>query len=52
MKLPGHKGLVKIPLAIRMLERYSIDIKECACCKQKTMKLVWIYNPWKKTDDG
>ena len=52
MKLPEHKGLVKIPLAIRMLERYSIDIKECACCKQKTMQLVWIYNPWKKTDDG
>lgn len=52
MKLPLHKGLVKIPLELRMKELYGIDINECPCCKGKTLKLVQIYYPWKQTDDG
>ncbi len=52
MNLPLHKGLVKIPLELRMMERYSIDVKECPCCKQKTLQLLKIYYPWKQTDDG
>ncbi|MEJ7736789.1 MAG: IS91 family transposase [Chitinophagaceae bacterium] len=52
MKLPGHKGLVKIPLEVRMREQYGIDIYECPCCKGKTMQLVQIYYPWKHADDG
>ncbi len=52
MKLPLHKGLVKIPLELRMMERYGIDIKECPCCKNKTLQLLKIYYPWKQTDDG
>jgi len=52
MKLPSHKGLVKIPLELRMIERYAIDIKECSCCKNKTLQLLKIYYPWKQTDDG
>lgn len=52
MKLPLHKGMVKIPLQIRMLERFGIDMDECPCCKNKTLKLVKIFYPWKKGDNG
>src|SRR5664280_2024502 len=40
MKLPMHKGLVKIPIGVRMLEQYGIDMKECPACKNKTLQLV------------
>jgi Putative transposase/Transposase zinc-binding domain len=52
MKLPLHKGLVKIPLQIRMLEQFGIDTAECPCCKNKTLQLVKIFYPWKHSDDG
>lgn len=52
MKLPLHNGLVKIPLQIRMLEQYGIDINQCRHCKGNTLQLVHVYYPWKKGDDG
>ena len=52
MKLPLHKGLVKIPLPLRLLQQYGIDITECPCCKNKTLQLVQVYYPWKWADDG
>ena len=52
MKLPQHKGLVKILLQLRLIERYGIDVKECPCCKHKTLQLLKIFYPWKKADDG
>lgn len=52
MKLPLHKGLIKIPLPLRMMERFGIDMTECPCCKNKTMQLVQVYYPWKRADDG
>jgi Putative transposase/Transposase zinc-binding domain len=52
MKLPLHKGLVKIPIEVRMLEQFGIDIKECPACKNKTLQLVKIFYPWKNVDDG
>lgn len=52
MKLPLHKGPVKIPIEVRMLEQFGIDIKECPCCKNKTLQLVKIFYPWKHADDG
>jgi hypothetical protein len=52
MKLPLHKGLVKVPLELTLIENYGIDIRQCPCCKNKTLQLVQVYNPWKKGDDG
>jgi hypothetical protein len=52
MKLPLHKGLVKIPIAVRMLEQYGIDMTECPACKNKTLQLVKIFYPWKHSGDG
>ncbi len=53
MKLPLHKGLVKIPLEIRMKERYGIDVTECPCCKAKTLQLIRVYCPPQSgADDG
>src|SRR4051812_18080833 len=34
MKLPLHKGLIKIPLELRIMERYGMDIKQCPYCKE------------------
>jgi Putative transposase/Transposase zinc-binding domain len=52
MKLPLHKGLVKIPIEVRMLEQFGIDVAECPCCKNKTLQLVKIFYPWKHSRDG
>jgi len=58
MKLPLHKGLVKIPLQLRLMQQYGIDPAECPCCKNKTLQLVQIFNPCaqhpveKRADDG
>lgn len=52
MKLPLHKGLVKIPLQLRMMERFGIDVTACPCCKHKTLQLLKVYYPWKHADDG
>jgi hypothetical protein len=52
MRLPLHKGLVKIPLQVRLLEQFGIDSNECPCCKNKTLQLVKIFYPWKHWGDG
>ena len=52
MKLPQHKGLVKVPIEIKLKERYGIDMEICPCCKARTLQLVQIYLPWKNADDG
>lgn len=59
MKAPLHKGLVKIPLQIRLKESFGIDIGQCPCCKEKTLQLVKVFYPWKEAqlarqpaDDG
>ena len=39
MKLPLHKGLVKIPLELRMKEICGIELTECHCCKGKKLQL-------------
>lgn len=52
MKLPLHKGLIKIPLPLRIKEHFGIDLTECPSCRNKTLQLVQVFNPWKQTDDG
>jgi Putative transposase/Transposase zinc-binding domain len=52
MKLPLHKGLVKVPLEVQLLERYGIDIKECPLCKAKTLQLIQVCYPLKRVDDS
>lgn len=52
MKLPLHKGLVKVPLQLRLLHHFGIDMMQCPCCKNKTLQLVLAYYPWKRSDDG
>jgi len=48
MKLPLHKGLVKIPLQLHIMERYGIDISECTCYKGKTMQLIGYIIPGRR----
>ncbi len=52
MKLPLHKGLVKIPIQDRMLEQFGIDMAECPLCKNKTLQLIKTFYPWKHWSDG
>lgn len=52
MQLPLHKGLVKVPLELRLKEQFGIEVSECPVCKNKTLRLVAVYTPWKKGDDG
>lgn len=52
MQLPMHKALVKIPMQVRMMEQYGIDIHQCPGCKGGTLQLVHVYYPWKNADDG
>lgn len=58
MKLPPHKGLIKIPIEVRMKQHYGIDINQCPHCKQMTLQLLKIYYPCarhpveKRADDG
>ncbi len=52
MKLPLHKGFVKIPIQVRMKEQFGIDIAECPGCKSKTLQLIKIFYPWKLSGDG
>ena len=57
MKLPLHKGLVKIPLQLRLTERYGIDMNRCLCCHQSTLQLLKVCYPVygnikRRADDG
>lgn len=53
MKAPLHqRGLVKVPLQLRLVQQFGIDLTECPCCKNKTLQLVQVYYPWKHADDG
>jgi hypothetical protein len=52
MKLPLHKGPVKLSIDCKLKERFGINRYECPCCKKNTLELVKVYCPWKKADDG
>ncbi len=52
LKLPPHRGLAKIPVELIMMEKYGMDIRQCPCCKERSLKLVQVYYPWKLADDG
>jgi hypothetical protein len=58
MKLPLHKGLVKIPLEVRMKEQYGLTLNKCPGCGKNSMELLHIFYPFgnrtvkKRADDG
>ena len=52
MKLPQHKGLVKVSIDFKLKERFGINMYECPCCKQITLELLKVYGHWKQADDG
>lgn len=52
LKLPPHRGLAKIPAELMMMEKYGVDIRQCPCCKEGSLKLVQVYYRWKLADDG
>ena len=52
MKLPQHKGLVKVSIDFKLKERFGINRYECPCCKKITLELLKVYCSWKQADDG
>jgi hypothetical protein len=45
MSLPLHAEAVNIPLALRMLERFGVDISMCPCCKRAKLELLYMRHP-------
>ena len=52
LQLPQHPAAVRVPVAVRMLEHYGVQIGQCPHCGADTLKLVLVFVPWKKADDG
>ncbi len=52
LQLPQHAAAVRVPVAVRMLERYGVPIGRCPHCGEDTLKLVLVSVPWKRWDDG
>jgi hypothetical protein len=52
LKLPRHAPAVSVPIAVRLLECYGVDVHRCPGCGESTLELVLVYTPWKKADDG
>ncbi len=52
LKLPQHPVVVRVPFALRILERYGVEVARCPCCGANTLELLLVYMPWKKVDDG
>ena len=52
LKLPLHPGQVKVPVQVMLREKYGININQCPCCNENSLKLVQVYYPWKRGDDG
>ena len=52
MKLPLHPARVRVPLTVRLWERYGVTVSECPCCGNKTLKLVRVHYPFKGGADG
>jgi hypothetical protein len=42
MNLPLHATAVTVPMAVRMLERYGIDITLCPGCKKARLELLYV----------
>jgi hypothetical protein len=42
MHKPPHSPLVKVPVAVRMLESYGVDITLCPCCKKAKLELLYV----------
>jgi hypothetical protein len=42
MKKPQHPAVVKIPIALRMLECYGKDITLCPACKKAKLELLYV----------
>ena len=45
LELEAMKPVVKIPVAIRMLVSYGVDVTQCPCCKQGKLELISSYYP-------
>ena len=53
LKLPLHGPKVKVPAAVRLRERYGIEMNRCPCCGDSTLQLVSIcYGVKRGADDG
>ena len=40
--LPVHAPLIQVPIVVRMLETYGVDITLCPCCKKARLQLLYV----------
>jgi hypothetical protein len=45
MDLPVHASVVAVSMAVRLLERYGVDIMLCSCCKTAKRELLYVRHP-------
>jgi len=49
LKLEPRKPIVKVPIEIRMLSRFGVDVLKCPCCEKGRLVLVRIVYPTTQT---
>lgn len=52
LNLPPHPPMVTIPVALRLKEKYGMDIFQCPCCKTGTLELMAVHYFAMRSDDG
>jgi Putative transposase/Transposase zinc-binding domain len=52
LKLPQHPGRIQLPLAVRLLEGYGVDLSVCPVCGGQTMRLLAVCYYFKGGADG
>ena len=52
LKLPRHAGMVQVPAALRLLERYGVDISVCPVCGRRSLQLVAVQYAFKGGEDS
>jgi hypothetical protein len=51
MNLPVHPPVVHIPVALKLKEKYGMDIGQCPCCKTGRLELMAV-RYFMRSDDG
>ena len=49
LKLEPRKPIVKVPIEIRVLSRFGVDVLKCPCCEKGRLVLVRIVYPTTQT---
>jgi len=52
LDLPPHPAAVNTPVALRLKEKYGLDMYQCPCCKTGRLELMAVHYFSMRSDDG